>query len=432
MPRMVAPLTALLDDLFSPDPAVRERGQDRLRRRRLQDVADAEALLAALRRPEPEWLQEWWETPWFHLLAVVQAAENGAALAPLAGPATALLVQRCPQLPRRVRVQCLAALARLGTPAGLAAVVTAATNDADLGPSGASIILEYVPEDTPHAALLFPALTPLIPAGGRRAEAVVALANGLVRSGQLPAHPAAAHLPTLAGWLRERGPNLRLAEVACAALDLIPGPAAAALLADVAAEHPDPFLRVGAAAALVRREAAGAAGAAGGPPWHTRLAAACRDPLTAAAATAALRALGRAELIPPAASDPEYLARSQALAWLARHRDRPQAALTLWDRRLLFWPPTGDRRELFLYRYRCAPAAPGEPEQAGVICTGSQTWDLIDDSAQAAAHRHPYASLRSSDPADAYAAHCLWELRGQGDPRGLRDLAAMRRRLGFR
>ncbi|HET9157498.1 MAG TPA: hypothetical protein VFN91_12570, partial [Myxococcaceae bacterium] len=128
------------------------------------------------------------------------------------------------------------------------------------------------------------------------------------------------------------------------------------------------------------------------------------------------------DLIPAEARDPLFAARAEMLSWLSHGMEfgRPPTSLELWDRRTIHWPPTDDERELFLFRYTYPPTEPGKPPDVGVGLVGSVTFSLFGET------------KASGTPEDALAAHCVWELQQNGDPRGEgREIEAGRELLGF-
>jgi hypothetical protein len=78
--------------------------------------------------------------------------------------------------------------------------------------------------------------------------------------------------------------------------------------------------------------------------------------------------------------------------------------ITQYDTRVLDWPPTNDRRRLWLFRYRYAPRD-GADAAEGIGLVGSVTFAL-------------FGEVTAGLPAeDVYALHCCWELQTNGDPR---------------
>jgi hypothetical protein len=76
----------------------------------------------------------------------------------------------------------------------------------------------------------------------------------------------------------------------------------------------------------------------------------------------------------------------------------------------LFWPPTGDRRRLWLVKY-AFDKQPDQDAQAGVAMIGTMPFALFD------------ATDRLS-PEDLYGLYCCWELEVAGDPRAPKERTA--------
>ena len=84
---------------------------------------------------------------------------------------------------------------------------------------------------------------------------------------------------------------------------------------------------------------------------------------------------------------------------------RPPNEIELIDSRELFWPPTDDRRRLFVFKYRYAPREADEEEDIGHGLVGSVTFALFGEAS---------ADLT---PLEVYGLHCAWELECNRDPR---------------
>ncbi|MFT3879407.1 MAG: hypothetical protein QM703_07085 [Gemmatales bacterium] len=135
----------------------------------------------------------------------------------------------------------------------------------------------------------------------------------------------------------------------------------------------------------------------------------CLDPSRSKQACQYLRELDHAEAIPKEVLHPAFMAQSELVAWLA-HPDefgRPPDEVKLFDARELYWPPTKDRRLVWLFQY--AYDVDDAPEiaqhgryEVGIGMVGSITFSLIGET-------HPGMS-----PEDIYALHCCWELEYQG------------------
>lgn len=124
------------------------------------------------------------------------------------------------------------------------------------------------------------------------------------------------------------------------------------------------------------------------------------------------------------ALQPEPMARREMIRWLSSGFEfgEPPTSLELWDRRTIYWPPTDDVRELFLYRYEYRPESPSEEPRRGVGLVGSTTFSMYGAEAPQV----------TGTPEDALAAHCLMELAHENDARAEDGaLVVGRRLLGF-
>jgi hypothetical protein len=90
--------------------------------------------------------------------------------------------------------------------------------------------------------------------------------------------------------------------------------------------------------------------------------------------------------------------------WLAHPMEfgKPPTHIELYDTRELFWPPTGDRRRVWLFKYTY-----DEPDKrkSGLGMVGSVTFAMFGETT---------ADLSAED---AYGLHCAWELEFRKDPR---------------
>lgn len=406
----------VIEQLFSPTPGVSDKARQRLMGQHVRTVEDARAVVEALAREAPSPRRSM-DTPHGALLALLQAPGSHAAMEYFREHAPPALIAAWPRLPENERGFALKVLALIGTRESLAFV--ARTLAAPDGPRDymAPVALEAIPLETEHVDVLFPTLTAALALPDYRASAVLDLANKLVAAGRLSPHPAATRMDLLRQALdsEEDGPAPALTGVSvCYALSLMPGPEALELL-EQAKEHPDPEVRL---EALYGRTRLGVPGA------EEELARATLDPVIALRAREYLEELGKAHLIPQGAKDPVHMAKAEMVSWLMHPNEfgEPPDSIELWDRRVLDWPPTGDRRELFLFVYSYTVWTPAEEQERGVGLVGSSTFSLTGDT----------QPPPEGTPEDAYVAHCLWELRQEGDPRG-EELTPeeVRKLLGF-
>lgn len=246
------------------------------------------------------------------------------------------------------------------------------------------------------------------------AVAYLDFANAVAREGYVGDHPynTPAGRDRLRGWLSDADPgHVSFALSAAAALPFVDRPDRDALLA-LAMDHPD---------AGVQLEGAWAAGRVGSEAALKVLARMCLDPRTSKTAVKYLTELGHGDRVAAEAQAPDFRAVAELSSWLAHPSEfgRPPDEIALADSRELFWPPTDDRRRLWVVRYRYAPTEDGERADEGYGLVGSVTFALFGE----ATARLP--------PEDVYALHCCWELEMKGDPRAprKRTVAAGRKLL---
>ncbi len=135
----------------------------------------------------------------------------------------------------------------------------------------------------------------------------------------------------------------------------------------------------------------------------------CFNPATTKRAASRLRESGRADAIPAEINHPEFRALSEFCEWLRDPENFGEIAdeIDCIGRKKLHWPPTGDEREFFFFKYvyfsDCQEG--NQPYETGVGVVGSRTVSLVG-------HTNPSMSLR-----EILAMHCCWELQQQGDAR---------------
>ena len=154
-------------------------------------------------------------------------------------------------------------------------------------------------------------------------------------------------------------------------------------------------------------EAAWASAYRGGEAGLKFLARQAADPRFAKTAQQYLEELGRTDVIPEAASEPDFQAMAEMSNWLAHPNEcgSPPSDIELYDTRKLFWPPTEDTRQLWLFRYRYAARNEDGSDDTGIGMVGSVTFALFGEAT---------ADLC---PEDVYGLHCCWELERNEDPR---------------
>lgn len=232
------------------------------------------------------------------------------------------------------------------------------------------------------------------------------LANARARDGHLP-HPfdTAPGLQRLEAYLADASSdNASYAHSAAAAIPFLRTPARQRLL-DLAAQHPD---------VTVRLESHWAAASLGDERGVAALADAARDPRFGTRALVYLEELDRTDAAPPESQRDEHLALAAMADWLAYPTEFGTFpdALRVFDTRELFWPPTNDRRRLWLIEFTYEPSGERTEREVGIGMVGSITFALFGD------HTSPGMPAE-----DLYALHCVWELQANGDPRAPEELS---------
>lgn len=244
---------------------------------------------------------------------------------------------------------------------------------------------------------LFPRLIDAIASPDRR-SAVVDIANRLLTHGLLARHPLAARLDVLEEMVAtadlEGDADTSDAVTACYALARIDDPRTTPILMR-ALDSGDRDVHLEAAFALACH---------GDARGVTALVDACRAHETLLRAQEYLQELELDHLIPDEARSPERQALAEFSSWLAHPHElgEPPDEVDVLDHRTLGWPPTSDRRELWLIRYTLRGKGKSGEAQTDAGVVGSITFCLFG---YGLAHR---------PPEDAYAIHCVWELEQDG------------------
>lgn len=287
-------------------------------------------------------------------------------------------------------------------------VVTAARRPLIPGSYLWSVLFDTFDETHPYRLALVNRLRESLPAGFL-GVAYLDLSNACALQGYVSSHPF--DTPEGTERLREMLVDVEhpsYARSAAAALSFLSRPARDELLAAA----------MGHASTDVRLTAARAGAKFGSDAALQFLARVCLDPNHGKAASDDLTELGHGGLIPSEALAPEFVAVSEMAAWLAHPMEfgRPPDAIELIDARELFWPPTNDRRRLWIVAYRYDPDQAGGEVTRGVGLVGSITFCLFDEVT---------AEMTSED---ILALHCCWELVVNHDARApaTRSVAAGR------
>lgn len=260
-----------------------------------------------------------------------------------------------------------------------------------------SVVMSVFDDEHPDCEALLEALREPLPGGFLRV-ALLDLANGRAISGSLRSHPfdTPAGRASLEAWLLDSDEqSYSFAHSATAALPFIE-PSSCKRLLPVALQHPDTSVRI---------EASWASARCGERSGLTQLAGWCLDPGQSYVAQHYLDELGQMEMIPAAARDPDFQAVAEMAHWLAHPNEfgRPPDEIELIDRRELFWPPTGDRRPVWLCRYAYDDAE-DERSEEGIGMVGSVTFALFGEA------------TADMPPEDVYGLHCAWELELNDHP----------------
>jgi hypothetical protein len=260
------------------------------------------------------------------------------------------------------------------------------------------IIFDSVIEGHPEALEICEGLRDPLP-DGSAGTAYLNFANALSREQRISRHPfdSAAGIARLAAYLADpNSENDGCAVSAAASIPFIRAGDREMLIAG-ADRHPNAFVRLEAAWALAKT---------GSEFGWQRLAQLCLNPRFAERAIEYLEELRLGAHIPPKARDPDFRAMARMCSWLRHPSEfgRPPDQIVQYDTRVLNWPPTRDRRRLWLFKYRYEPQGDAGTADEGIGLVGSTTWSFFDEPADLA-------------PEDVYGLHCCWELKLQNDPR---------------
>ncbi|WP_010588472.1 HEAT repeat domain-containing protein [Schlesneria paludicola] len=262
-----------------------------------------------------------------------------------------------------------------------------------------SVIFEQLGDLDPAVPDLIERLSDPLP-DGFASIAFLDWVNRLAREELITGHPFDSHDGTqkLRYWLRSSDKDeFSFAHSAAGALPFISEPQRVQLLA-LAMDHPDSAVQMEAAWASAHL------GSEAGLKFLVRL---CLDRNFSTTACAYLEELGREDVIPDAANEPDFRAIADLCDWLSDPQEfgRPPDEIELYDTREIFWPPTNDVRQLWLFRYRFVADEAGESDECGLGMCGSITYSLFNET--------------NFDMAaeDVYALHCCWELEMNSDSR---------------
>jgi hypothetical protein len=242
------------------------------------------------------------------------------------------------------------------------------------------------------------------------------LANLLATMKIIPRHPfdTPKGIERLRTFLIDSNPSqFSFAHSAAGALAVLEAKNREALLA-IATGHPD---------TKVQMRAAWAQATLGNESGIQFLSRQCLDPRHSQSAWSYLEDLQRQDMIPIEAQRLDFRAMAEMCNWLSHPQEfgRPPDEIEQLDTRELNWPPTNDRRRLWLFKFSYKSIAPEKPTAAGVGLVGSITYFLKDETSP------------EMSPEDIYGLHCCWELETKKDGRApkQRTAAAGRGMIGI-
>jgi hypothetical protein len=204
------------------------------------------------------------------------------------------------------------------------------------------------------------------------------------------------HHQLLKQWLSDTGKEkYSYAQSAVTALPFIDKPKS---LLKIAVNHPDINVQMEAAWALVKT---------GDLQGVKRLKQWALDVNTSRVATRYLQELGLMDEIQPKALKPNFEAMAEAVNWLTHPKEFARAPdkIELLDTREIFWPPTNDKRWVWLFSYSYDGGEAGQPVNTGVVMAGSITFSLFSETS------------KQMKLLDIYGLHCARELQSNNDRR---------------
>ena len=264
-----------------------------------------------------------------------------------------------------------------------------------------SVIFTRLRKLVPLATLVLDGLRTPLPEGilGRL---YLQFANNLAIEKKLELHPFASEegIARLQRYL-ETDKDYLYPYLATVALPFIPAAARARLLP----------LAMGHVEIPIRLEAAWVRARTADPEGFRTLAELALDYRYSSTACGYLKELEASDKIPAAALEPGFHAKAEMADWLAHPNElgRLPDAFEQIDTRELFWPPTNDRRHVWIFQYTSLdPEGVKEPE-IGKCMYGSVPWALFSET----------SAMMNAE--DVYALHCCLELKWNKDPRAPKE-----------
>jgi len=226
-------------------------------------------------------------------------------------------------------------------------------------------------------------------------------ANELAALPDFQPHPFTSEigLSRLREWLESDDPNDESYAVSSAEAIVHLPDSARGEFYQLALEHDSEEVRLVVAEDLIERDF---------PTACETLKGLCTNPVTTRRAVAILREIGMESEVPPEAFHPEFLALAEFCDWLRAPENFGEIAdeIDCIGRERLYWPPAGEEREFYLFKYTYLADCGGDehPSEIGVGVVGSETVSLVG-------HTNPGMTAR-----EILALHCCWELIQGGSP----------------
>jgi hypothetical protein len=307
------------------------------------------------------------------------------------------LMRRDPETPEPSDLLfILKVLSLYGSPAATDRIVQAARESFRTEDYLWHVVLSVYAEGHPERERLFAELQDPLPAGFM-AIAFLDLANTVASEEGLESHPfdSPAGKRLLQTWLSSSDASeFSFAHSATLALSYIGGHERDQLLA-LAMDHPD---------SAVQLEAVRVTARLGSPSGLKMLGRSCLDLSRSVKARQYLAELGRADLIPEQAWDPEFQALAEFAHWLSHPNELgcPPDEMEVVDHRRLRWPIDGEEKPFWIIRYRLRDETELGEDDVDYGVVGSVTTC------------HYNFDLRQRSPEDIYAIHCYWEAECAG------------------
>jgi len=284
-------------------------------------------------------------------------------------------------------------LAMYGSDEGADTIIRAANKPLASGGYLWSVVFGMFTRDHPQTERVFAALTDPLPLRFIGMSLLDAANRIYIDGGHLRQHPfdSDGGVQRLEQWLSDPSPaQFSYAVSATAALPFL-NHTVGGRLRTLAMRHPDLH---------VQMEAAWAAAKLGHTDGIEKLRQMCLDVNHASQAKRYLEELDRSADIPPASSEPNFVARAEFAGWLAHPNELGRApdSLDVIDHRSLKWPPEFEPKPFWLLRYVAKDLCGLDDDDVGLGLVGSITFSLFS------------CELDQRAPEDAYAVHCCWEM----------------------